>query len=63
MCLKLYKKLDWDDEKLRASCADMVEQIEKSGISIGDDDEGEEDEEDENEWEDEDEDVEMEDAN
>src|SRR5271169_6131314 len=61
-CLKLYQKMEWDDDELRKSCEGMVETIRASGISVDKDDvEANEDEED---WElDSDEDVEMEDAN
>ena len=61
-CLKLYKKMEWDDEELRKSCQEMLGEIRKSGISINNEEEGEE-EIDDGEWEDDsDVDVEMEDA-
>jgi tetratricopeptide (TPR) repeat protein len=61
MCLKLYQKMDWDDEELRKSCQGMVEEIKGTGIVVDKDEvEGNEDE--EEDWEDSDEDVEMEDA-
>ena len=60
-CLKLYPKMEWDDEELRKSCEGMVEEIRASGISV-DKEDGEANEDDEEDWES-DEDVEMEDAN
>ena len=61
-CLKLYQKMEWDDEELRKSCEGIVDEIRANGISVDKDDvEGNED--DEGDWEDSDEDVEMEDAN
>jgi hypothetical protein len=60
-CLKLYQKMEWDDDELRKSCEEMVETIRASGISVDKDEiEGNEDE--EEDWEDSDDDVEMEDA-
>ena len=64
MCLKLYQRMEWDDEDLKSSCQEMLSEIQKSGIVV----EKEEDAEGEGEgedWESEDEDadVEMEDAN
>lgn len=62
MCLKLYNKMEWDDEPLRAGCLEMLEEIKKAGISIDKEEDDGEDEVDEDEWADSDEDVEMEDA-
>lgn len=61
ICLKLYEKMEWDDENLRDGCLEMLEEIKKSGISVDKDED--EDGDDEDEWEDSDGDVEMEDAN
>ena len=61
-CLKLYQKMEWDDEELRKSCEGMLEEIRASGISVDKEEvEGNEDEEDD--WEDSEDDVEMQDAN
>jgi len=65
-CLKLYDRMEWDDEDLRNSCREVLKQIQESGILIEKED-GEGDEA-EDEWEDDDdefngdEDVEMRDA-
>jgi tetratricopeptide (TPR) repeat protein len=62
-CLKLYQKMEWDDEELRKSCEGMVEEIRVSGVSV-DKEDVEANEDDEEDWElESDEDVEMEDAN
>lgn len=62
MCLKLYQRMEWDDEELKNSCQEMLSEIQKSGIVTEKEGEGEGDDE---EWESEDDDgdVEMEDAN
>jgi tetratricopeptide (TPR) repeat protein len=65
ICLKLYNKLEWDDDELKAGCEEMIRIIDESGIVVekeiaeedGDENEGED------EWEDSEDDVEMEDAN
>jgi tetratricopeptide (TPR) repeat protein len=59
-CLKLYQRMEWDDDQLRDGCLEMLEEIKNSGISIdkGEDEDGEV----EDEWEDSEGDVEMEDA-
>jgi tetratricopeptide (TPR) repeat protein len=63
MCLKLYERMEWDDEELRNSCQEILKEIENSGIVTdkevveGDDEDAGEDE-----WEDSEDDVEMEDA-
>jgi len=61
MCLKLYERMEWDDEELQKSCKEMLAEIEKSGI-LPEREAVEEDGEDEEEWEDSEDDVEMEDA-
>jgi tetratricopeptide (TPR) repeat protein len=65
ICLKLYERMEWDDEDLRDGCLEMLEEIKKSGVSVDkdEDEDGDEEDEDEDEWEDSDSDVEMEDAN
>jgi tetratricopeptide (TPR) repeat protein len=60
-CLKLYERMEWDDEDLRDGCLEMLDEIKKSGVSVDKDED--DDGEDEDEWEDSDSDVEMEDAN
>jgi len=55
-CLKLYDRMEWDDEDLRNSCRELLKQIRDSGILIEKED-GEADEEGEDQWEDEDEEV------
>ena len=64
MCLKLYQRMEWDDDELKSSCQEMLTEIQKSGISVGKDDAEEDgdDEEDDDDWEDDEDDVEMEDA-
>jgi len=65
MCLKLYDKMEWDDEPLREGCFQMLEEIKKAGILLDKEEEEEGDEDgdvDEDEWADTDEDVDMEDA-
>jgi tetratricopeptide (TPR) repeat protein len=58
-CLKWYQTLEWDDEKLKESCEDMMKQIREKGIVADKEENVEEDGEDE-EWEsDDNEDVEM----
>jgi len=61
-CLKLYQKMDWDDEELRKSCEGMSEEIRARGISV-DKEEAEGNEDNEDDWDDSDDDVEMQDAN
>lgn len=67
MCLKLYGRMEWDDELLREGCLAMLEEIKKAGISLDKEEEEEEGaeedgEEEGDEWADTDEDVDMEDA-
>jgi len=65
MCLKLYDKMEWDDEPLREGCLQMLEAIKKAGILLDkqEEEDGDEDEDvDEDQWVDTDEDVDMEDA-
>jgi tetratricopeptide (TPR) repeat protein len=65
MCLKLYQRMEWDDEELKSSCQEILNDIQKSGIVVDKEEDGEgEGEEEEDDWESEDEDadVEMEDA-
>jgi tetratricopeptide (TPR) repeat protein len=63
ICLKLYDKLEWDDEELKASCQEMVRIIDESGIVVEKEIAEEDGDEDEDDWEDSEDDVEMEDAN
>ena len=63
MCLKLYNKMEWDDEELKTTCEEMLREIEKSGIVAEKEIAGEEVDDDEDEWEDSDGDVEMKDSN
>ena len=62
-CLRLYEKLDWDDEDLKNGCVEMLEEIKKSGISNDMEKDDEEEEDDHNEWVDSESDVDMEDVN
>ena len=55
-CLKLYDKMQWDDEDLRNSCLEILKQIQDSGIMVEKED-GERDGKDD-EWEDDDDDEE-----
>jgi tetratricopeptide (TPR) repeat protein len=62
MCLKLYNKMEWDDELLKEGCLQMLDEIKKAGISLEKEDEYEDGVVDDDEWADTDEDVDMEDA-
>jgi hypothetical protein len=62
ICLRLYERMEWEDEDLRRSCQEMLNETRKSGISVDQDDGDERSDADENEWEDSDDDVEMEGA-
>ena len=69
-CLKLYQRMEWDDEELKNSCEEILSEIQKSGFVVEKEGEQEEEEDaEEEEWESEDGeeaedegDVEMEDA-
>lgn len=65
MCLKLYQRMEWDDEEMRNSCLEMLKEIQKSGISVDKNDEGsdgEEDDDGDDDDDDDDDDVEMQDV-
>lgn len=62
MCLRLYDRMEWDDDELKASCEDILKKIQESGIVPEKEDNVEDEEGDEGEWEDSDGDVEMEEA-
>jgi len=62
MCLRLYDRMEWDDDELKASCEDILKKIQESGIVSDKDDNVEDEEGDEGDWEDSDGDVEMEEA-
>jgi predicted Zn-dependent protease len=54
MCLKLYQRMEWDDEELKNSCQEILSEIKKSGLVFEDAEWEQEEDTEEEQWESED---------